>query len=308
VGHDGTANTRVFRSVQKTGEILKSIDEVAGTVTNAKVAVVFDWENMWALDDCQGFANAGKKYFETCYSYHRVLWEKGVDCDIVSPKADLSGYKLVIAPMLYLTDEKTAKNLRCYVENGGTLYGTYMLGTVNEDDLCYLGGMPGAGLSQVFGIVAEEIDTLYPHERQHAALGGESHELIDYCEYIHPTTAKVIAEYTDSFFEAPAAVTVNAFGKGKAVYQACRDTGSLKQALISTLLEECGVKPLVENLPQGATAHSRTDGEITYLFVENYSHNKEAHILLNREMTDLLTGETVSAVNLPPYGFAILKG
>ena len=308
VGHDGTANTRVFRSVQKTGEILKSIDEVAGTVTNAKVAVVFDWENMWALDDCQGFANAGKKYFETCYSYHRVLWEKGVDCDIVSPKADLSGYKLVIAPMLYLTDEKTAKNLRCYVENGGTLYGTYMLGTVNEDDLCYLGGMPGAGLSQVFGIVAEEIDTLYPHERQHAALGGESHELIDYCEYIHPTTAKVLAAYTDSFFEAPAAVTVNEFGKGKAVYQACRDTGSLKQALISTLLEECGVKPLVENLPQGATAHSRTDGEITYLFVENYSHNKEAHILLNREMTDLLTGQTVSALTLPPYGFAILKG
>ena len=118
----------------------------------------------------------------------------------------------------------------------------------------------------------------------------------------------MIAEYTDSFFEAPAAVTVNAFGKGKAVYQACRDTGSLKQALISTLLEECGVKPLVENLSQGATAHSRTDGEITYLFVENYSHNKEAHILLNREMTDLLTGETVSAVNLHPYGFAILKG
>ena len=87
-----------------------------------------------------------------------------------------------------------------------------------------------------------------------------------------------------------------------------RHTGSLKHALISDLLAQCGVKPLVENLPQGATAHSRTDGEITYLFVENYSHNKEAHILLNREMTDLLTGETVSAVNLPPYGFAVLKG
>jgi beta-galactosidase len=182
-----------------------------------------------------------------------------------------------------------------------------MLGTVNEDDLCYLGGIPGAGLSQVFGIVAEEIDTLYPHERQQAQMNGESHQLADYCEYIHPTTAKVLSAYTDSFFDAPAAVTVNEFGNGKAVYQACRDTDSLKTALISKLLEECGVEPLVEQLPHGATAHSRTDGEHTYLFVENYAHDKAAAIALRGEMTDLLTGQTVTAVDLPPYGFAVLK-
>ena len=307
VGHDGTANTRVFRSVQKTGEMLQKLDEIAGTVTKAQVAVIFDWENMWALDDAQGFANAGKKYFETCYAYHRVLWEKGIDCDIVSPKADLTRYKLVFVPMLYLTDSQTAQNLRGYVHGGGTLYATYMLGTVDENDLCYLGGIPGCGLSEVFGIVAEEIDSLYPHQRQHAQMNGESYELLDYCEYIHPTTAKVLAQYTDSFFEPIAAVTVNEFGKGKAVYQACRDTGGLKSKLVSDLLDTCGIEPMLGDLPHGVTAHSRTDGEHTYLFVENYASDTPADIVLPEQMLDMLTGETVSSLHLPPYGLAVLK-
>ena len=37
-----------------------------------------------------------------------------------------------------------------------------MTAMVNENDLCYLGGFPGAGLREVFGIWNEEIDTLAP--------------------------------------------------------------------------------------------------------------------------------------------------
>ena len=217
VGHDGTGDTRVFRSVQTTGAVLKQIDEIAGTLTDAKVAVIFDWENMWALDDCQGYALQNKKYFDTCYEYHRVFWERGIDCDILSPKADLSKYKLVVAPMLYLTDGETIGNLTAYVENGGTLYGTYMMGTVDGTDLCWLGGIPGEGLKDVFGIVAEEIDTLYPTERQHTVLDGREHELVDYCEVLIPRGAKVLAAYTDGSFPGTPAVTENRYGKGRAV-------------------------------------------------------------------------------------------
>lgn len=101
VGHDGTEHTRVFRSVQTTGAVLKAIDEVAGTLCDAKVAVIFDWENMWALDNSQGYIRYRKEYYETCYAYHRVFWNRGINCDVISPKADLSRYDLVVAPMLY---------------------------------------------------------------------------------------------------------------------------------------------------------------------------------------------------------------
>ena len=38
--------------------------------------------------------------------------------------------------MLYLTSEATIDKLTAYVAAGGTLYATYMLGMVDENDLC----------------------------------------------------------------------------------------------------------------------------------------------------------------------------
>ena len=309
VGHDGTADTRVFRSVQETGRILKTIDEVAGTMPDAKVAVLFDWDNMWALDDCQGYANVGKKYIETCYTYHMQFWKRGIDCDVISPKADLSGYKLVVAPMLYLVDGQTEENLVSYVENGGMLYGTYMLGTVDGNDLCYLGGIPGGRLKDVFGIRSEEIDVLYPTERQTARLDGKEHELVDYCEVIRLAGAQPMALYADGYYQGEAAVTNHSFGKGLAVYQACRDTGSLKDGIFSQLLDQAGIGGNLSDchtLPHGVTAHSRWDGQQQYLFVENYS-TCPAEVGLPATMVDMLTGEEEDRCTLAPYGIRIYK-
>ncbi len=310
VGHDGTADTRVFRSVQKTGMTLKKIDEIAGSMTAAPVAIVFDWENMWALDDCQGYALNGKKYFDTCYEYHRVFWERGINCDIVSPHADLSSYSMVVAPMLYLTDAQTIDNFKVYTKNGGVLYATYMLGTVDTNDLCYLGGIPAAELKEVFGITAEEIDTLYPAERRHAVIDGKEHELCDYCETVHLTGATALAHYTDGYYRNLPAVTVNEYGEGLAVYQACRDNGSLKEQVIAQIIDMHAITSVIGNsepLPHGVTAHSRTDGKTTFVFVENYSATETVTLPLSRPMTDMLSGETVDSCTLPPYSFRVLK-
>ena len=308
VGHDGTADTRVFRSVQRTGQVLQTIDEVCGTLTEAKAAVLFDWENWWALDDAQGYAKDDKKYLDTCYSYHREFWKRGIDCDIVSPLADLSRYKIAVAPMLYLVDEARAGNLRRFVENGGTLYGTYALSTVDGNDLCHLGAIPGLGLVEVFGLEAEEIDTLYPHERCSAALDGQAHELVDYCEVLKLKGAAPLAVYSEGWYEGAPAVTEHSFGAGKAVYQACRDTGSLKDKVFGKLLQELELTgPLEGDIPHSVTAQTRTDGENTYVFLQNYSPAPSGAVTLRQPMTDLITGETVKETALEPYGFRILK-
>ena len=310
VGHDGTADTRVFRSVQVTGRILKKLDAIAGTVTHSPAAIIFSWENMWALDDCQGYANVGKKYFDTCYSYHRFFWEHGINCDIVSPHEDLSQYSLVVAPMLYLTDRETIQSLRSYVSGGGTLLGTYMMGTVDENDLCYLGGIPADDLKDVFGIVAEEIDTLYPTERQHATMAGLEHELVDYCEVLQLHGAQPLAVYTDGYYEGQAAVTIHFYGDGKAIYQACRDDGSLKEQLLTSLLHQCDIVPnlgQMGKLPHGITAHSRTDGEYTYLFVENYCASETHVIPLPKSMENMLTDAWEQECTLKPYSFGVYR-
>ena len=307
VGHDGTADTRVFKSVQRTGAILKEIDEIAGTMTDAKAAVIFDWENMWALDDCQGYANASKKYFETCYAYHKQFWQRGIDCDVISSHADLSKYKIVVAPMLYLADDEVIDSFSKYVSEGGYLYATYMLGTVDENDLCRLGGIPAGKLTEIFGLTAEEIDVLYPVEVQHAEFGGKTYEIIDYAEVLRVQSAKSLANYADEWYGNTPCVTENSYGKGKAIYQACRDKGELTSAVFDKVLSGVGLTPLLaSSLPHGVTAHSRTDGVYTYLFVENYSR-ESVEVGLRAPMFNLLTSETEESAKLPPYGFAIYR-
>ena len=55
------------------------------------------------------------------------------------------------------------------------------------------------------------------------------------------------------------------------------------------------------------TAHSRTDGVHTYVFVENYSDKEAPAVFLREPMEDLLTGKVTDCCELPPYGFGIFK-
>ena len=133
------------------------------------------------------------------------------------------------------------------------------------------------------------------------------HELCDYCEVVKLQGAKALAVYADNWYEGTPAVTENAYGKGKAIYQACRDTGSLKTAVLGRIVEELGMEANVAGiLPYGVTAHSRTDGETTYIFVENYLE-QDVSVKLHAPMENMLTGEVTDTVTLGNYGFGIFK-
>lgn len=311
VDHIGTGETRVFRSVRRTGEILEKLDEVCGTGVDSEVAVIFDWENMWALRDAQGFAKDDKKYYESCYEYHRVFWKHGINCDIIGSDGDFSKYKLVVAPMLYMTGGKTAEKIAKYVSDGGIFYATYTLGMVDETDLCHLGGFPCGVLKDVFGIWNEEIDTLMPDERYRVSFRRKKYDVIDYCESIHARGAFVLAEYSDGFFAGSPALTVNAHGSGKAYYQAFRDDGTFANDVIFNIVREVGIKANIPSdisgLPCGITAHTRTDGENEYLFIENYSGKPLSKINLGGEFTDMITGKTAVKADLSAYGFFVGK-
>ena len=304
VDHVGTKETRIFNTVKRTGELLKIIDEVAGSNVVSRVALVFDWENMWALDDSQGFQKDQKKYYETCYSYYKLFWEKGISVDIVRAESDWSGYDLVVAPMLYMVSEKTARKMADFVENGGHLYATYMLGMVNETDLCHLGGFPCGELKNVFGIWNEEIDSPYPEERVAVSGGWQAK---DYCELIHPRGAEVKAVYESEFYAGMPAFTVNAYGKGKAYYQAFRHVGDFAKAQMGQILQELGIVGTIPDTREGVTAHKRCADGAEYLFVENYNGEEVRDVSLGGAYTDMESGEKLQSVTLPAYGIRVLE-
>lgn len=308
VDHVGNDQTRVFRAVSDIGATLKAIDEVCGSMPNAKVAIIYDWENRWALDDAQFTYKKDKKYHQTIIDYYRVLWERTVSVDVVSPHADLSKYELVIAPMLYLADGETIENLSSFVDGGGTLYATYMLGMVNETDLCYLGGFPGGRLSEVFGIWNEEIDALWPAERVSVKdSDGEGFEGKELCELIHAEGAEVIATYASEFYSGMPALTVNSYGKGRAYYQAFRDCGAFKDKYLGKLIDSLPVERAVDTkMPYHTSAHLRHGEKGSYLFVENYSGEAKS-IPLGQECIDMVSGERCDTARLSAFDTKIFK-
>ncbi len=308
VDHVGHENTRVFRDVSALGARLKKLDDIVGTGTQSSVAIIYQCDNIWALDKAQGFQNQNKKYIETLTNnYYKYFWSKGINVDVIGLDDCIEGYSLVVAPMLFAISEEHGKKLADYVEGGGTLLCTYMTGMVNENVLCYLGGFPGAGLRKVFGIWNEDIDTLYPGETQTVIADGKEYIAADYCEIIHPEGAEVLATYATDFYAGGAAATLNQYGKGKAYYVAFRDNAAYSFDLLEKLTKELGIcSDFDGELAEGVTAHSRTDGEKVFVFLQNYTKYQQKtstkYNWTTAEEGTAVTGELV----LEPYETKIL--
>ena len=317
IDHVGNENTRVFREVAEVGGILETLDDVVGTGVESDVAILYDWESVWALDACEGPSRDEKRYNEICDSHYKPFWLRGVNVDILQPDYDFSKYKLILAPMLFMLRNGLAEKMRDYVSNGGTLVLTYLTGIVNESNLCFRGGWPGDGLRELAGVWAEEIDNLYPEMELRVKPAGkgilpaESYDVVAFADRIHIEGAEIVAVYADQFYAGTPALTVNKFGKGECWYVAARDRdGKLIDDLYDSLLKRSSIqKNLDADLPEGVTVLKRSDEAVDYLFVLN-TRRDAAEIDLSREkqLTDMLSGEAVSGtLALERFGTRILK-
>ncbi|MDN5276644.1 MAG: beta-galactosidase [Clostridiales bacterium] len=315
VDHCGHENTRVFRDVAEVGKVLEKLDPIIGTTVRPEVAIIYDWENRWAIDDMKGLIQDKKDYLLTCQSHYRPFWENGVPVDVIDMDCDFSGYKLLIAPMLYMVRPGVAERIEKFVEEGGTFVTTYWSGIVDENDLCFLGGFPGP-LRKVTGIWSEEIDALYDHDVNHVVLKDDNplglkgeYEARELCDLIHAETAEVLATYKSDFYAGRPALTVNSFGKGKAYYIAFRNNGDFLTDFYGALIKELNLKRAVDTeLPQGVTAQMRTDGERVFVFILNFVPEERQVDLKEMRFKDMITGEDVTGrVSLPPYGVKILE-
>ncbi|WP_020620761.1 beta-galactosidase [Paenibacillus daejeonensis] len=315
VDHAGHEHTRVFRDVAELGGTLADLSEIAGSLTPSETAILFDWENRWAVKDAKGPRNAGLHYEETVHDHYRALWQQGIPVDVIGSEDDFSPYKLIIAPMLYLCREETGRKLEALVERGGLLVVTYWSGIVDEHDRCHLGGFPGP-LRKTLGIWAEEIDALQDHERNGLTLlegnplglSGryESREL---CELIHLEGAEALGCYTDDFYAKRPALTRNCLGLGKAYYMATRLGDDFLLAFYRAVSAQAGVARVIDTeLPAGVTAQQRTNGSSEYIFLMNFS-DKSAEVPLDGQTyVDLETGEAAGAVvPLPVNGIRVFK-
>ncbi|WP_105619851.1 beta-galactosidase [Vallitalea okinawensis] len=315
VDHCGHENTRVFRDVTEVGNALSKLEQVIGTTVEPEVAIIYDWENNWAINDMEGVRKEGRDYEKTCKRHYRPFWNKGIPVDVINMDCDLSRYKLVIAPMLYMVREGVAEKIEKFVEQGGTFVTTYWSGIVNENDLCFLGGFPGP-LRQVLGIWAEEIDSLYDFESNYAVIDKENkigvkgrYKIDQLCDLIHVESAEVLGAYESDFYKGQPAFTVNRYGKGNAYYIAFRNNNEFQEDFYKSLINQLGIKPILDTqLPEGVTVQKRTDGTKDYIFIMNFTFEEKKIDLGDITYIDMLNEKSITGpIALEAYGLKILK-
>ena len=277
IDHYGGEDTRVFREVSEVGAALKELKELAGTTTRSQVAMIYDWDSQWAMEDSQGPRNKGLHYMETMLKYYRGFRKQGLNVDLIDMTCDLDVYKILAMPMVYMFKEGFAEKVRTFVENGGILITSYWSGIVDDTDRCYLGGTLH-GLMDVLGLRSTEIDGLYDwEENQMVPETGNQLGLTDtyicknLCDLVELRGAKPLMTYGSDFYQGYPCLTVNTFGKGNAWYVAAdADEKFYADFLGKVVKDSCVSSGISEEIPDALEITVRERDNIKYYIYQNY--------------------------------------
>ena len=294
IGHDLRDDTRIFKEVTQVGDNLEHLQPALNAKAYpAKVAIVYDYDNMWALSDVRNYASQTIKYWQTIQEHYQYFWEHDVPVEFISTSDELIDYKLVIDPMHFMMTEAFANKLKEYVAQGGTVVGTYITGQVDERYLAYIGGWPQA-LHDIYGVEPIETDTLYPSQRVAIETGQASTQAHDYATVLEVDQATAIAKYTSEWYADTAAITKNRYDNGQAYYVGARFDSEFMASFYDALVTELDlqVPTAIHKTDVAIHINVRADEQASYYFVTNFS-DVEQTFTVTTPMQDLLTGTTV---------------
>ncbi|MFF1680896.1 beta-galactosidase [Streptomyces sp. NPDC058256] len=293
VSHAGERG-RTFQEVKQIGAELALIsDEVTGSHIKSDIAILHDWNSWWAGAQ-DGRLSTEVDYPQVVRAWHRALWEAHLTTAFAHPEHDLSAYKLVVVPQLYLLTDTAIDNLLAYVRGGGTLVCGFLTGVADGDDRVRPGGMDER-LRELFGI--RTLHEWWPLD------AGETVE----CDGFRGTLWSEEIEAEDGVTEAvykggeldglPAVLR-----KGGARYLSTLPEPAALRGLLADTAEGVGVCPVLDAIPAGVEAVRR--GEL--LFLLNHGRD-EVTVEVPGTHRDLLTRSSVTgSVRLERYGAAVL--
>ncbi|MEV6017983.1 beta-galactosidase [Streptomyces sp. NPDC051997] len=294
IGHAGEQG-RGFREIKRIGsELALLAPRVAGTRVAADIAVLHDWNSWWAAEqdgrlsaeiDCAGLVRA----------WHRALWEAHLTTAFAHPEHDLSAYRMVVVPQLYLLTDTAIENLLAHARAGGTLVCGFLTGVADEDDRVRPGGMDER-LRELFGI--RTLHEWWPLEAgEQVACDGFTGTL--WSEEIDPDPAAAVeARYRGGELDGMPAV----LRRGTVRYLSTLPEPAALRALLAEAAEGAGVRPVLDGLPDGVEAVRR--GELLFLL----NHGRDpVTVEVPGSHRDLLGGALVrDSVRLERLGAAVL--
>lgn len=305
IAHDNSDQNRIYKELCQVGDVLSGLTPVLGAGTENEIALVYDWENRWALEEACFGLNKDKGYGKAMDAHYNGFVRNGFGVDVVDETCSIEKYRIVCGPMTYMLRPGFAEKVKAFVEKGGTYIATYCSGWVDEEDLCFMGGFPGP-LRDVMGIWDEETDALDETQKNSFTWNGKQYEIQHFCALVHGESARTLAVYEQNFYAGYPVLLENDYGKGKCYYIAARTGEDFLRDFYAEVTRRAGLAPLVGNVPYGVTCTRRVGDEGDFLFVLN-GVPKENTVTLP-SCRDVRSGkEYAGQVTLKPYEVLTLK-
>ncbi len=301
--HAGTDGEQ-WRELVELGRVVRALAPVRGSTVTADVALLWDWESFWA-QDLEWHPSVDLDHRERVVAFYTRLWRDKITVDFAHPTADLSSYRMVVIPQLYLLDERAAANLHGYVSGGGQLLVSYFSGVVDSHDAVHPQGLCGP-LGEVLGISVQEFAPLAKGQRVTVDLMGRNASADVWTDRLAVTdpSAEVLGRFVDGPAAGRPAVTRRTLGNGSAWYLATRFDVETLALLMDPLYAAADLTPR-SDLPADLEVVSRHSPDSTYQFLINHT---DREVDVDVSGTDLVTGiDHSDGVSVPASQVRIIR-
>ncbi len=301
--HSGNPNRRYEELKQMGKEVAEVGDILLKTTPASKVAILMSYESRWASDAVRIMPELS--VVRAAYRWHESLMANHVNTDALDPREDLSKYRLVIAPRLYLVDSVIQRNLENYVKKGGLLVLTFRSGVVDEFNKIHNSPAPGP-LLDMSGVMVDD----YGYLSASLPIKFENINLLDisatqWADEISLGTAESVANYNDGWLKGKPVITINNYGKGQVIYIGTAIQRPQLDNLTDWLLDLAKIQHDAE-LTQNIRVLKRENKDYELAFYLNFSNSTET-IPLKSKGYDLFLKKPVNTITLAPFDIRIIK-
>lgn len=287
-------------------ELCKEVNRLApfleGTEVNGEVAILHSHDQYNAFQ--AQLQSDGMDYFDNIKTLHRAFTKLGIMTDVLNEHDDLTGYKLIVAPSLFLLDPELASRLDECVKKGATLVVLPRTGVKNQNNVCWIQPLPGP-LAGTAGVAVAEYDPI-GKDSNIINWNGKSYSCNQWCDILTLQGAEPVARYEDDFYAGQIAATVHTVGEGKVYYIGTFPEESFYLDFFKEQADSLKLK-YINNLPEGIQVSVRSNGEKQYMFLLNLSR-KEQSIQLEQSYYSILNNkELAQQLNMKPYDVEIVE-
>jgi len=301
--HHGTPGRR-YAEIKRMGkEIASAGMSLLSTTLKAETAFLLSYDVRFAFQIQPN--NPQFSYPAHFYHLYQAFHRRNIPVDVIGPDADFSSYKLIVAPSLYLLSEHLVDRLNQFVRDGGVLVLTQRSGVKDETNLVIDEPLPGR-LGEACGAEVVETDSLAPG-MTNSIVFEPTHwrevppfEVGVICDILKPISACAIASYTQEYYAAQPAITLNHYGKGQAIYIGTIGTAALYDEVTSWLQQRLRLESILDQ--SSNIEICRRQGESgEFLFLLNHT-NQPQPVNLEFDYTKTLDDQRLPAGlhSLPP--------